>query len=82
MLKIGGSNIYAGFALKNRGRAAEKEYVMFDYRFDSTEGSRLINYAGTDHTGGNHKGTVSRTTEWSNFIYGSDPAYNVGRLLL
>lgn len=77
VLKIGGSNIYAGFALKNRGRAAEKEYVMFDYRFDSTEGSRLINYAGTDHTGGNHKGTVSRTTEWSNFIYGSDPAYNV-----
>lgn len=77
VLKIAGSNIYAGFALKNRGRAAEKEYVMFDYRFDSAEGSRLTLYAGTDHTGGNHRGTVGRTTVWTSYIFGSDPANNV-----
>ena len=77
VLKIAGSKIYAGFALKNRGRTAEKEYVTFDYRFDTADGSRLTIYSGTDHTGGNHKGTVSRQTTWSNLIFGSNPANNV-----
>ena len=77
VLKIAGSKIYSGFALKNRGRTAEKEYVTFDYRFDSADGSRLVIYSGASHEGSYHQGTVSRQTAWSNLIFGSNPANNV-----
>lgn len=67
VLKIESENVYAGFALKNRATklANAREYLEFDFRFDTVEGSRFEMYAGTDHTGGNHKGEASRTTEWS-----------------
>ena len=67
---------YTGFELKNRGGVAGKEYITFDYRFETAEGSRLVIYCGSDHTGSNHRGTVARKTAWSNQILGGDYTAN------
>lgn len=66
VLKLTSESLYAGFALKNRATVADTaEYLEFDYRFDTDDGSRFEMYAGTDHTGANHKGEAIRGTEWS-----------------
>ncbi len=68
VLKIDSPNKYAGFAIKNRPTMANaREYLEFDFRYDTEDGSRFVMYAGTDHTGGNHKGEASRDTKWNYF---------------
>ncbi|MGN1121258.1 MAG: hypothetical protein ACI4RV_02750, partial [Eubacteriales bacterium] len=76
VLKISSPNIYTGFELKNRGGAAGKEYVTFDYRFETAEGSRLVIYCGSSHEGSNQKATVARNTAWSKLIQGGNPTAN------
>ncbi len=81
VLKLAG-NQYAGFALKNRGSSALDcpEYVSFDYRYDSEDGSRLHAYAGNDHTGSQLPlipKEAPRNTAWERTIQGSSTGKNV-----
>lgn len=76
VLKLTSEKRYAGFALKNRATVADTaEYLEFDFRFDTDDGSRFMMYAGTDHTGGNHKGEATRGTEWSYYHLNSNTSY-------
>ncbi len=73
VLKLTSENLYAGFALKNRATIADtEEHLSFDFRYDTVEGSRFMMYAGSDHTGDNHRGEASRDTGWRYYLLNSN----------